>query len=93
MYKLDFTTKFKRDLKKIKSNKKEYVLAVKLLKILEKEGVFGVPIIMRPQKLTGNYKDNWECHIKPDLLIIWVQIENPNTVKLVRIGSHSELFK
>jgi mRNA interferase YafQ len=93
MYKLEFTTKFKRDLKKIKSNKKEYVLAVKLLKILEKEGVFGVPIIMRPHKLTGNYKDNWECHIKPDLLIIWVQIENPNTVKLVRIGSHSELFK
>ena len=93
MYKLDFTTKFKKDLKKIKSNKKEYVLAVELLKILEKEGVLGVSIIMRPHKLTGNYKDNWECHIKPDLLIIWLQIENPNTVKLVRIGSHSELFK
>ena len=48
---------------------------------------------MKAHKLVGEYKDNWECHIKPDLLIIWIQIESPNIIKLVRIGSHSDLFK
>lgn len=93
MYQLDFTTKFKKDFKKVKKNKKDYELAVGLLQTLKIKGVLGVPKIMRPHKLIGNYQDNWECHIKPDLLIIWIQIESPNVVKLIRIGSHSDLFK
>jgi mRNA interferase YafQ len=93
MYQLEFSTKFKKDLKKLKKNKKDYDLAVALLQALETKGVLGVPKIMRAHKLIGNYQDNWECHIKPDLLIIWIQIESPNVVKLIRIGSHSELFK
>lgn len=93
MYHLKPTTKFKKDLKKVKNSKKDFALAVALLRTLEKEGGLGVPKIMRPHKLTGNYKDNWECHIKPDLLIIWIQIESPNIIKLIRIGSHSDLFK
>lgn len=93
MYQLIPTTKFKKDLKKIKSNALLYGPTVKTLKILEKEGVNGIPISMKPHKLSGNYKDNWECHIKPDLLIIWIQIESPKTIRLIRLGSHSELFK
>jgi len=93
MYYLDFTTKFKRDLKKVKSNKKDFELTVAVLKILESKGVSGISKNLRPHRLKGNYKDNWECHIKPDLLIIWIQIESPKIIKLVRIGSHSDLFK
>ncbi len=48
---------------------------------------------MKPHKLRGVYKNDWECHIKPDLLIIWFQIEKPKTITLIRIGTHSELFK
>ena len=92
-YQFDFTTKFKRDLKKIKKNVVDYMHAVSLLKTLEGKGVKGVPIRMRPHKLKGEYQDNWECHIKPDLLIIWFQIDEDNVIKLVRIGSHSDLFK
>jgi len=93
MYNLDFTTKFKKDLKKIKNNKKDFRLVVDVLKILKESGVIAIPKSMRPHMLAGNYKDNWECHIKPDLLIIWIQIESPKTIKLIRIGSHSDLFK
>ncbi|QCX01984.1 type II toxin-antitoxin system YafQ family toxin [Aggregatimonas sangjinii] len=93
MFQLQFTTKFKKDLKKVKRNQKDFELAVALLKKLEIKGVAGVPKNMRPHRLTGNYKDNWECHIKPDLLIIWLQIENPRTIRLIRIGSHSDLFR
>ncbi|MDX5584430.1 MAG: type II toxin-antitoxin system YafQ family toxin [Aureibaculum sp.] len=93
MYELIPTTKFKKDLKKIKNKGNDFELASKILKTLQIKGVVGIPEIMKPHKLKGDYKDNWECHIKPDLLIIWFQIEKPKSIKLIRIGSHSELFK
>lgn len=93
MYQLIPTTRFKKDLKKVKKNRKDFESTALILKTLETSGVDGVPIKMKPHKLLGEYKDNWECHIKPDLLIIWIQIEEPNIIKLIRIGSHSDLFK
>lgn len=93
MYKLLSTTRFKKDLKKVKKNRNDFEATAIVLKILEDYGVNGIPKEMKPHKLIGNYKDCWECHIKSDLLIIWIQIENPNTIKLIRLGSHSELFK
>lgn len=33
-----------------------------------------------------------ECHVKNDLLLIWLD-ETENIIKLVRLGTHSELFK
>jgi len=40
--------------------------------------------------LTGDWKDHRDCHIKPDLVLIY---RKPNNVvlQLVRLGSHSEL--
>jgi len=93
MYQLIPTTKFKKDLKKIKKNHDDFKTVITVLKTLETTGVHGIPPSMKPHKLLGDYKDNWECHIKPDLLIIWIQIDSPNVIKLVRIGSHSDLFK
>jgi len=66
-------------------------MAVEVLKMLEKGGG-EIPQSMKPHKLKRNYRDNWECHIKPDLLIIWFQMESPDVIRLIRIGSHSELF-
>jgi mRNA interferase YafQ len=41
--------------------------------------------------LAGNWRDHRECHLKPDLLLIY---RKPDTqvLQLVRMGSHSELF-
>ncbi len=93
MYRLVISTKFKKDLKKIKSNPKDDALTRSVLKVLQNKGVKGIADSMKPHRLSGIYKNNWECHIKPDLLIIWIQIEDPKTINLVRIGSHSDLFK
>lgn len=93
MYKLVISTKFKKDLKKVVKNPTDKKLTTGMLKVLKEKGVSGIPKEMKPHKLKGNYKDDWECHIKPDLLIIWYQIEDPQTIRLVRIGSHSDLFK
>jgi mRNA interferase YafQ len=93
MYELLVTTHFKKDLKKLKRRKRDLELTIKVLKVLQQKGVKGIPTRMRPHRLKGKYADNWECHLKPDLLIIWMQFETPRTIRLVRIGSHSELFK
>jgi mRNA interferase YafQ len=93
MYQLIPTTKFKKDLKKVKRNLNDYKITSQLLHILEVSGIDGIPVKMKPHKLKGEYIGDWECHIKPDLLIIWFQIESPKIIKLIRVGSHSDLFK
>lgn len=94
MYEIVYTGRFKKDLKRIGRRSLQDILLVEgIVKLLKERGVEGVPKKMRPHKLKGNYEDNWECHIKPDLLIIWFQIEESKTITLIRIGTHSDLFK
>lgn len=40
--------------------------------------------------LTGDWKDHRDCHIKPDLVLIYRKPDT-ETLQLVRLGSHSEL--
>lgn len=40
--------------------------------------------------LKGDFQGFRECHIKPDLLLVYRIIDN--TLELVDIGSHSDLF-
>jgi mRNA interferase YafQ len=93
MYRLIISTKFKKDLKKVSKSPTDKNLITNVLKLLMDKGASGIPKSMVVHKLKGNYKGNWECHIKSDLLIIWIQIESPNVISLIRIGSHSDLFK
>ena len=44
----------------------------------------------KDHELSGNWSNFRECHIKPDLLLIY-KVSN-NELQLARIGSHSELF-
>jgi mRNA interferase YafQ len=53
----------------------------------------------RPHLLSGNYSGFWECHIKPDWLLIYQFSEETNEngeviefVTFVRTGTHSDLF-
>jgi mRNA interferase YafQ len=93
MYTLSFTNRFEKDLMLIKKRSlKDLNLISSFLKTeLIVKGAEGLPKKYRAHKLSGNYKDNWECHIKGDLLIIWLEITSENEI-LVRAGSHTDLF-
>ena len=87
-YRLFKTNTFKRSYKKKRLSDEEelaYIdVAYNLLcdnKLVDK---------YKDHQLIGKMKDFRECHIKPDLLLIYM-VED-NTLKLVDIGSHSELF-
>ncbi|WP_338755174.1 type II toxin-antitoxin system YafQ family toxin [Moraxella lincolnii] len=44
--------------------------------------------------LTGNWKDYRECHIKPDLLLVYRKesIDGKDILKVARLSSHSNIF-
>ena len=44
----------------------------------------------RDHALTGNWKDHRDCHVKPDLVLIYRKPDD-DTLQLVRLGSHAEL--
>lgn len=44
----------------------------------------------RDHALTGEWKDHRDCHVKPDLVLIYRKPDDA-TLQLVRLGSHSEL--
>lgn len=86
---LEYTTKFKRDLKREKKTDpdiQEFLTPV-LSDLLEGK---TLPEKMQDHPLNGEWKDHRDCHVKPDLVLIYKT--DDETVTLVRLGSHSELF-
>lgn len=87
-YKLFKTNQFKRTFKKLRlsdSQEQAFIEVVyKLFNGSELEKRY------RDHSLTGKYTGFKECHLKPDILLIY-QI-NHDILKLVDIGSHNTLF-
>ncbi len=50
-----------------------------------------LPVRLKDHQLHGEYKGFRECHLKPDLLVIYQLVPGP-ALRLIRIGSHSQLF-
>ena len=83
------TSQFKKDLKRYKHEKRKLESLKAVLRYLCECG--KVPRENRPHFLLGEYKDCMECHVENDFLLIWMD-ENKGIIKLLRLGSHSELF-
>lgn len=91
MRQIRFTARFKRDYRREKSGKYARTLDKKLseaLDLLQKDA--PLPRSYFDHALTGNWKDHRDCHIRPDLVLIYRK-PDPDTLELVRLGSHSEL--
>jgi len=61
-----------------------------VIDLLQKEG--KLPQKYKPHNLSGNYKDCWECHIKPDWLLVWKQNDTELILLFLDTGTHSDLF-
>ena len=90
MKKLQPTTQYRKDYKRFKNNPKKVEALKEVLKMLEKEE--PIPAEYYPHMFQGEYKGCMECHIQGDFLLIWIDDEK-DIIELVRLGSHSELFK
>lgn len=91
MLQLKYGSAFKRNIKKISRsqhfNRKhvERVIA-RLAKGERLESRY------RNHTLAGRFQGCFECHLRPDLLLIYQVDIKENLLLLLRIGSHSELF-
>ena len=86
---IHYTTQFKKDYKRIKKQKKNLS---KLRVVIEKlvEGQLLEPKY-RDHQLSGNWQGHRDCHIEPDLMLIYKITDD--YLYLERTGSHSDLFK
>jgi len=80
---------FTKDLKKAELNPTNSTkLFLYISKLLNNE---SLPKEAKNHFLTGEYKDTMEFHISGDLLVIYMI--NKTTLQLLRVGTHSQLFK
>jgi mRNA interferase YafQ len=83
---------FEKSLKKILSGGK-----IKLIEIEATIDILAsgekIPVRYRDHALKGEWKGYRECHIKPDVLLIYTIQKEELVLMLIDIGSHAELFK
>lgn len=86
---LYWTKSFRKDVKRMKKRGNDFTAFKEILKNLNNGN--PIPEKYYPHSLRGKWKGFNECHIEPDWLLIWRK--EKDFVKLVRTGSHSDLFR
>jgi len=79
---LEYTNQMKRDLKLAKKRGKNLGKLKVVLDLLQDEK----PLLEKHcnHKLSGNYKDHWECHIEGDWLLIYLPITGAISLGVVQ---------
>ncbi|CCY74025.1 addiction module toxin RelE/StbE family [Brachyspira sp. CAG:700] len=95
MYRFKPSSKFRKQYKKLNQKEKE-ITKKNINKLLNNEILESK---YKDHKLIGKYAGFRECHIKPDLLLIYKKENNASSGQLpililvcIAIGSHSDLF-
>jgi mRNA interferase YafQ len=91
MRRIEPTTQFKRDYKREAKGLHRATLDTGMNPVLQ---ALANDQTLEPRhhdhSLTGEWKDHRDCHIRPDLVLIYRKPDD-ETLQLVRLGSHSEL--
>ena len=93
MFTIEYTGRFKSDLKTLKKRSPEnFEILRNFIQQLAGSGFDGIDKTHKPHKLKGKYSKHNECHVLPDLLLVWMESKSTLTIVLVRTGTHSDLF-
>ncbi|MGD0293118.1 MAG: type II toxin-antitoxin system YafQ family toxin [Terracidiphilus sp.] len=94
MRKISWTRQFKRDYKKLRSSPRYRgdleTLLPAVLDTLATDQQLDAKF--KDHALTGEMAGFRECHLRPDLLLVYAKAEDPPRLILMRLGTHSELF-
>ncbi len=90
MYTIEYTNKFRKDLKRCVGRGYDITLLNRVVILLAQTG--SLPAKYKRHKLVGNFKDRMECHIQPDWLLVWTQDDDELSIILTDTGTHSDLF-
>ena len=88
---IERTRQFKRDYKRESRSRQRTSLDADLASVVE---TLARDQPLEPRRhdhaLSGEWSDHRDCHLKPDLVLIYRK-PDAETLRLVRLGSHSEL--
>ena len=89
IFKIVKSKSFKKDFKKLKKKKKSDTLNI-ILKLAK-----GEPLEekYKDHQMVGELKSFRDCHVRPDLILIYKYNDIEVELYLLRIGSHSKLLK
>ena len=89
---IERSTAFKRDMKRVARSLYRATLDADLVPVLmDLANDQPLEPRLRDHDLSGDWSGYRECHVKPDLLLIYRKTED-DILRLARLGSHSELF-
>ncbi len=85
-----WTTQFKKDYKLAMKRYSDISRLDDIIRALSRGET--LPQKYRDHALTGNWNGHRECHVLPDLLLIYRLDGDVLVLTLVRTGTHSDLF-
>ena len=88
---LEYSVRFRRDLKRELKGRFRLVVLAELDPVVDLlRADAELPARLQDHPLSGDLDDCRDLHLRPDLLLLYRK-PNPDTLQLVRLGSHSEL--
>jgi mRNA interferase YafQ len=91
MYSIEFTHQYLKDLKLARKRKFDEQKLNVVIRMLITDEI--LPSQFKNHKLSGEYKGLSECHISPDWLLVYSKTKTIKLLTLIRLGSHSDLFR
>jgi len=92
MRRIEQSTAFRRDYRRIKATGRCRDLDERLATVLELLiADHPLPSRNRDHALSGNWSGYRDCHLWPDVLLIYAK-PSADLLRLVRLGSHADLF-
>lgn len=91
MYKIVYSSQFKRDLKLARKRKYNLKLLYEVIELLIED--IELPLKYRDHELKGTFEGFRECHVSNDWLLVYCKVEKELELYLFRTTSHSDLFK
>lgn len=89
---IDYTSKFKNQLKKVLKQGKDSKLLLEVVTKLANLEELGPKFKNHNLINDKTYRDCMECHLKPDWLLVYKYINNKLVLVLVATGSHSDIL-
>ena len=91
-YKVDYTSTFKKQYKKIKKQGKDLTKLHTVIQIISESKKLEFKYKNHNLMNNKKYKNCMECHIEPDWLLVYQLKEKELVLLLFATGSHSDLF-
>jgi len=87
----EFTSRFTRDYKRESKSRYRATLEAALRPVIAALlADQPLPAHYRDHAMIWNWKDHRDCHVKPDLVLIYQKV-GTDVLRLARLGSHAEL--